>query len=434
MIHLPRLIVDREEIRKALFATESGPIVRSLLQDDFYKETMGNFIHRFYPDVDVTFGFKNRSTHIHLAKEIDKEELRRELDHVKTLRYTPDEIRYLANIRNDGVFLFSDDYLEYLRTFTMPDYNLSIVDEGKQFAFTTSAKWNNSKKWEIMVLQIISALRTESLLRKMSKSEQDAVVEYTAAALEGKMITLKDNPKVTFSDFCTRRAATPLIQRYSVLIALENLRRGQFVGTSNTLFAKELQTMASGTNAHELPMVVAALAETDAELTYAPIKVLEQWWHLYGWGLSIVLPDTFGSDWMFQNIPHTLAAKQKGMRPDSMDLYEHGEKQIRWHERHGVDPRERLMIPSDGLSLESMIKATYHFQDRIKVSSGWGGGFGNDTGLGHPSIVAKAIMANGRPCVKLSDNLAKAMGPEEEKERYVRVFDYHNLRNVVCER
>ena len=425
--------IDRNKIRNALFPTESGPIIRSRLQNDWYKLSMGAFIHRFYHDVNVTFGFKNRSSNIHLAEEINEEDLRRELDYAKKLRYTEDEIRYLANIRNDGSFMFSDAFLGRLVSSILPKYDLDIIEEGKQFSFKTRALWNDVTEWEILFLQIISALRTEALMKKLSHEEQERVVDYTVEALRRKIVVLRQNPNVIFSDFTTRRAASPLMQYETDFLMLENLRRGQFVGTSNTLFAKELQTMASGTNAHELQMVVAALAENDIELRNAPIKVLEQWWIMYGWGLSIILPDTFGSDWMFQNLPREFATKWKGMRPDSMDVFEFGEKQIRFYEKHGQDPRERLIIPSDGLTLDSMIAITNNFQGRIKVSSGWGTMLGNDTGLGHPSIVAKAVEVNGRPTVKLSDNLAKATGPFEEVERYKRVFGYTNEKTVECQ-
>ncbi len=190
--------------------------------------------------------------------------------------------------------------------------------------------------------------------------------------------------------------------------------------------------MPTGTNAHQMLSVIAALAETDAELLQSPIKALRQWWKLYGWGLSIILPDIFGSDWMFKNLPPEFALNWKGMRQDSMPLNEFGTKLVAFYDKHGQDSRERMFIPSDGLDLNSMAKVTYDFQDQLRVSSGWGTMLTNDTGLGHPSIVVKAIYANGKPCVKLSDNLAKALGPGHEVGRYVRVFEYDVHRNDEC--
>jgi nicotinate phosphoribosyltransferase len=427
---LPKVIIDRKAVRASLFPTENGPIIRSRLQNDFYKYSMGQFFARFYREVQVTSKFFNRTGSIRLADEICEEDLRRELDHAKGLRYTKDELAYMANIRNDGAFMFSDDYLADLEASTLPPYTLEVKDG--QYGFETTGQWHQETDWEMYMLAIVSALRTDTLMRKKSKAEQDEVVEYTAKQMEHKFLTLREHPLVTFSDFSTRRTASPQHQELNVRYALEYLRRGQFVGTSNVLLAKKLQTMATGTDAHERQGVIAALANSDAELRQAPIKALQQWWTLYGWGLSIILPDTFGSDWMFKNLPQEFALKWKGMREDSMGEYEFTEKQIRFYERRGQDPRERLLIPSNGLDLEKMIKVTYQFMNRIKISSGWGTLFANDTGLGHPSIIVKAVAANGRPCVKLSDNIAKAMGPNDEIERYKRVFEYDVTKNEAC--
>ncbi len=422
MIHLPKVLVDRKAVRTALFPTKSGPIIKVRSQNDWYCYSMGNLAAMHYPDVQVRYGFFNRSKGIRLAEEINPEDLARELDHAKSLSYDPQEIAYFRNIRNDGAFMFSDLYLEALRKSRLPDYHLDVKDG--QFEFCTTGRWHEAIDWEMPKLTIVSALRTEALMKKKTPAEQDEVIEYTARQLEEKICFLREYPRVTFSEFGSRRAASPLMQSLVIQSMLEYLPRGQFVGTSNVHFAREHQTMATGTNAHQRDSILAALAMNDEELLEAPINALRQWWKAYGWGLSIMLPDCFGSDWMFENLPAEFATKWKGMRQDSMDLYEFGEKQIAFCRKHGQDARERLMIPSDGLSMMSMVRATCFFQDRIKVSSGWGTQLTNDTSLGHPSIVVKAVSANGRPCVKLSDNIAKAIGPADEIERYKRVFKY----------
>ena len=70
------------------------------------------------------------------------------------------------------------------------------------------------------------------------------------------------------------------------------------------------------------------------------------------------------------------------------------------------------------------------FFGRVRVSFGWGTLLTNDfrgltkgDALAPFSLVCKAVSANGRPTVKLSDNPNKAMGPGLEIERYKRVFD-----------
>lgn len=430
-----KVLVDHARVRKALFPTEHGPIVQNRLQDDFYKYTMGQFFRRYYPNVKVGYKFFNRTSKIRLGDEIKIEDLQRELDHVAKLRYTNDELKYMSNVRNDGAFMFNDDYLQTLQDSKLPPYQLDVEDG--QFSFSTDGIWNDATHWEIPALAIISSLRTEALMKKLPKEKQDEVVEYTASQIEHKILTLRQHPNVRFSDFGTRRPASPMLQYLIDEMMLEYLPRGQFIGTSNVLFAKELQTMPIGTNAHELPMVIAALANSDEELLDAPIKALRQWWKQYEWSLSIILPDTFGSNALLKRLPPEFALKWKGMRPDSMPIDEFAPKQIEFYKRHGQDSRERLMIPSDGLSLESMIAATCKWQDQIKVSSGWGTFLTNDTGLGHPSIVIKAVLAwldesDKRNCVKLGDNLAKKLGVKEEADRYVRVFNYDTDYNEEC--
>lgn len=429
------VIVDRKAVRQALFPTEHGPIIRSRMQNDFYKSTMAAFFHRYYPEVLVGYQFFNRTKKIRLADEINPDDVRRELEFASRLRYGKKELRYLGNVRNDGALMFSDAYLDALEESRLPNYHLDVRDG--QFEFKAEGVWHDTCDWEIYALAIISALRTEALMKKKTAAEQDAIVEYTAKQIEQKILTLREHRNVRFSDFGTRRAASPMLQCLIDEMMLTYLPRGQFVGTSNTLFAQELDTMPIGTNAHELPMVIAALADGNEELREAPIKALHQWWEMYGWSLSIILPDTFGSNWMFKNLTAEFALKWKGMRPDSMDLNEFAEKQIGFYKRHGQDSRERMMIPSDGLSLDTMIAATYKWQDQIRVGSGWGTLLTNDTGLGHPSIVVKAVTAQRpggtlRHCVKLGDNLAKGIGEPGEKARYVDVFDYHTVYNQAC--
>ena len=421
--------VDRKRIRKALFPTESGPIIKSRLQNDFYKYSMGFFFWYFYSFTQTGYALTNRTKKIRLADEIRPEDLARELTHLGSLRYAEDELSYIAGLRNESNAMFPESYIEALRHSTLPGYKLNVSDG--QFDFTAEGRWCYATDWEVPTLTIISALRTEAVMKKLSKKKQNEIIEYTAKAIETKITVLLAHPEVFFSDFCTRRAASPLLQEYIIEIILEHIWK-QFVGTSNVYFAKQFGISPSGTTAHEKDSVIAALAKNDEELRQSPIEAARKWWKLYGRGLSILLPDTFGSDWMFKNLPAEFAQDWRGMRQDSMDLIEFGEKQIKFYKKHGQDPRERLMIPSDGLTLDSILGVTKHFKDRMKISSGWGSFLGNDTNLGHPSIVIKAVSADGRSCVKLSDNIAKAIGPRDEIERYKRVFEYGSTNNTEC--
>jgi nicotinate phosphoribosyltransferase len=202
----------------------------------------------------------------------------------------------------------------------------------------------------------------------------------------------------------------------------------RFTGSSNCSIAMKRDIEAIGTNAHELPMVYAALAEDDAELAAAPYRVLENWQHDYDGNLRIILPDTYGTKGFLKRAPDWLAA-WTGIRIDSGMPEEGAETAIAWWESHGQDPREKLVIFSDGLDVERIEALYARFHGRVKLSFGWGTlltndfrGLAPDDALAPFSLVCKAVSANGRPTVKLSDNPAKAIGPADEVARYKRVF------------
>ncbi|MEO0991749.1 MAG: nicotinate phosphoribosyltransferase, partial [Pseudomonadota bacterium] len=197
---------------------------------------------------------------------------------------------------------------------------------------------------------------------------------------------------------------------------------------SNCLIAMRREVEAIGTNAHELPMVYSALAETDAELLEAPYRVLADWHEEHSGNLRIILPDTYGTEGFLERAPDWLAG-WTGIRIDSGDPAEGAETAIRWWESRGENPQEKLVIFSDGLDVDKIIELHRKFSGRTRVSFGWGTLLTNDfRGLTRGdrlvpfSLVCKAISADGRPTVKLSDNPNKAMGPADEVARYKRVF------------
>ena len=144
-------------------------------------------------------------------------------------------------------------------------------------------------------------------------------------------------------------------------------------------------------------------------------------------GLKIILPDTFGSVNFFTNAPAELAT-WRGVRGDSGDLVYEGERTIKWFERHGEDPKKKIYIPSDGLTLPSIFRLLKHFSGRIPISAGWGSNLTNnmvdDLRFKPISIVIKPSSVNSRGVVKLSNNIAKAMGKPEDIERYKKMFGY----------
>jgi nicotinate phosphoribosyltransferase len=203
----------------------------------------------------------------------------------------------------------------------------------------------------------------------------------------------------------------------------------KFVGTSNCLIAKRHELEAIGTNAHELPMIYAALAGTDTELAQSPYDVLSDWQEEHDGNLRIILPDTYGTKGFLDKAPDWLAG-WTGIRIDSGDPALGAETAINWWKSRGEDPTQKLVIFSDGLDEDKILSLHNQFVGRVKVSFGWGTLLTNDfrnltpdNSLAPFSLVCKAVAANGQPTVKLSDNPRKAMGPKDQINRYKRVFD-----------
>jgi nicotinate phosphoribosyltransferase len=175
-------------------------------------------------------------------------------------------------------------------------------------------------------------------------------------------------------------------------------------------------------------MVYAALAKDDDELKSAPYRVLADWQEDYDGNLRIILPDTFGTTEFLRHAPEWVE-RWTGIRVDSGDPKERGEEALRWWKSRGQDAREKLIIFSDGLDVETIEQLYGHFQGRVRLGFGWGTLLTNDfrglapgRGTDPISLVCKVASANGRPAVKLSDNPSKATGPADEIARYRRVF------------
>jgi nicotinate phosphoribosyltransferase len=262
----------------------------------------------------------------------------------------------------------------------------------------------------------------------MGKFELQVLYARAMTRVWEKIQWLKPLPILSIADFGTRRRHSFLWQDWCVQAMIEGLGRS-FLGTSNCLIALRQEVEAIGTNAHELPMVYAALADTDADLAEAPYRVLRDWQEDYDGNLRVILPDTFGTTNFLKNAPDWVAG-WTGIRVDSKDPIEGGEEAIDWWLSRGQDPRDKLIIFSDGLDVGPISDIHRHFHGRVRLGYGWGTLLTNDfrglapDGVLDPiSIVCKVISADGRPTVKLSDNPTKAMGPREEVERYKRVFE-----------
>jgi len=402
------------------------PIVRSLIDNDFYKLLMCQSVFRNKPDTQVTFSLINRSKSVRLAELIDEGELREQLDHIRSLSLTRGESTFLrGNTFYGKRQMFRPEFMTWFENLRLPPYHLEKRDG--QFELTFEGTWAEVTLWEIPALAVLMELRGRAVLNRMGRFELQVLYARALTKLWEKIERLRGIDGLRIADFGTRRRHSYLWQDRCVQAMIEGLGPA-FVGTSNCHIAMKRDIEAIGTNAHELPMVYAALADSDEELARAPYEVLSDWHRDHDGNLRIILPDTYGTRGFLDRAPDWLT-QWTGIRIDSGDPAKGAEIAIDWWKSRGEDPREKLVIFSDGLDVEKIIELHRQFSGRVKVSFGWGTlltndfrGLTPDDSLAPFSMVCKAVAAEGRPTVKLSDNPRKAMGPADEIARYKRVF------------
>ena len=428
--YLPVLTMTTANLAQRVYdhTFKLDPIVRSLLDTDVYKLLMLQTIWKEYSSIPVTFSLINRSAHVKLTQEIDKAELVAQLDHARTISLSKKEKIWLAgNTFYGKERLFSSEFIDWLQEFRLPEYDLQV--KNNQYLIDFHGNWSDVTLWELPVLTIISELRSRSALKNTGRFELDVTYARAKTRLWEKVMRLKQLPNLQLAEFGTRRRHGFLWHNWCVQTLKEGLGNN-FIGTSNVLLAMNHDLEAIGTNAHELPMVMAAIAKNEDELLHAPYKVLDSWQRTYDGNLLIVLPDTFGTTAFLRNAPQWIA-QWSGFRIDSKQPVAGGEELIDWWHSMGQNPKEKLLIFSDGLDIDEIETVYHHFDGRVRVGFGWGTNLTNDFRDCSPtpndqlnpfSVVCKVTRAKGRPTVKISDNLEKALGPQSEVERYLKVF------------
>jgi nicotinate phosphoribosyltransferase len=411
------------------------PIVRSLLDTDFYKLLMLQFIWKNFPTTHVTSEVHNRTVKVKLAERISASALKDQLDHVRTLRLRRSELVWLTGNTFYGTKqIFQPEFLDWLEhDFKLSDYE---IDEAEgQLIIRFSGLWTEVTMWEVYALAIVSEMKTRSALATLNELELDVLYARAKTRLWDKIETLRHVEGLRLSDFGTRRRHSFLWQEYCVQ-ALATALGPSVTGTSNTALAYKHDLEAIGTNAHELPMAMAAMASrgSDEDLRASQYKVLELWAQSYHNELLIMLPDTFGTTQFLAGAPDWVA-RWTGERIDSKDPFVAGDEYIAWLESRGQNPRTKRLIASDGLDASTIVDLHAYFNGRIRFSAGWGTLLTNDFRECHPrgpsagqdtfdpiSLVCKLTSADGIPTVKLSDNPSKSTGPTNQIERYRRVF------------
>lgn len=398
-------------------------IIESLLDIDLYKITMAQLAFFKHRDNEVEYTFKNRTKDVNLLEYIELETLEKELNHVTTLRVTDDEIEYLRSLG-----LFKDEFLTFLGELSLPMVNIRRSVPFSTYDISVSGKWCEVILWETIILSTVNELYHKSQLHDITVIEDTFSVGMERLYSKIDKLT-SGQTRYGFTEFGTRRRFSRFWQEIVVTILKRehDIRIGGigFQGTSNVHLAMKLNIPCVGTFAHEMPMVYSGIYNDD--LVGSHRKMLEDWYEFYGEELSIALTDTYGSKYFFEDFTIEQARNWKGFRQDSGDPFKFGEQAESFYIRNMVDPKEKLVVFSDGLNVDKIMSLGDTFKDRLLTSFGWGSDLVCDVGQKvNLSIVVKATMSNGHGTVKLSDNLNKSMGSTEDVERFKKEFGYTN--------
>lgn len=444
-------------------------IIRSLLDTDQYKPAMLQMIwlNRDLRDVDTEFTVINRTRSVNLGQSLDFNQVRGELDHVAGLRWSANDIDVLrSQTSGPAGRVFRDDFLEWLPTMRLSSYTLSQDMHG-DIVLGFPGKWSNTTMWEIYALPVLNELRNRKGLSDMDTAEQNILFSRANIKLCSKLERLSGIPGLRVADFGTRRRFSQEWQDH-VVATCKRMLGSSFTGTSNIFLAMKHGIEPIGTNAHELPMVMTAMAAAgnlgSLGMAAAQYRVLELWQNLYGNARGIMLPDTYGSSQFLDNAPDWVF-EWPGMRQDSKSPVLAATEYMQALQARGIDPRTRTIVFSDGLDVDDIIglhamfageiqpgytvddfHSSQDFLDtskwlhkpRIGVAFGWGTLLTNDFQGCHPrglevfstlSLVCKVTRAAGRAAVKLSDNYIKATGSVEEIEYYRKEFGIKGVEN-----
>jgi nicotinate phosphoribosyltransferase len=419
--------------------------VDSLLNNDIYKFLMLDFIlaHPEYRDMLVRWKMKVRNRDVKLGNVIPMAALAEQLDATRALGgVSPADISYLRGMLSaGGKPLFREETLKYLTDFKLSEYALSDDGNGG-YDLSFEGNWANSMMWEILALKIVNSLYLYHYAKKakLTPTEWNGVMTRTMGRLFADAEVIRQDPRITFSEFGTRRAASTDIHR-QVLEILENELPGQCIGTSNVMLAREFgNNNPRGTNAHELRMIPTAF-EDQPENIVSKMYDIDRQWMAHFPELAILLPDTFGTTFYYQNAPKDIIAGHIGTRFDSKDPLVAIPEYVDWLLANGADPATKMGIPSDGLDSRTIREISETCSGMVgKLTYGWGTGLTNNTKgtlpkeretfgpFGSFSVVIKPDSV-WRPdrgewvaCVKLSDNPNKAMGSPERIELFKRTF------------
>ena len=387
-----------------------GYIVHSLLETDLYKFSMWQALMHSHPGARAEYSFTCRNEPLYPLAEL-ADDINRELDNLCTLYFKQDELDYLSTLT-----YIKDDFVDYLTVFRFQRRFITVETDGETLVIRASGPLVHVTGFEIFVLYIVSEL----YYRRLSR---EGVIEEARSRLHSKVAFLK-------SELAKEDPATPFIffdfglrRRYSgawhreVIETFTRELPDNFKGTSDVYLAREFGITPVGTMAHEYMQAFQAFGIRLRDFQSA---ALEAWVHEFRGDLGTALTDVIGIDAFLADFDLYFAKLFDGLRHDSGDPYDWGEKVIAHYKKLKIDPRTKVLIFSDGLDLPDALAIYRHFKGRIRTSFGIGTNLTNDTPLPALNIVMKMVSCNGQPVVKISDSPGKTSDGDQTFMAYLR--------------
>lgn len=392
-------------------------IINSLLETDMYKFSMGQTIFHQFTSYKTTWTFKCRNKDVHFTDEM-VEEIREQVQAFCQLRFTEEELEYLDNIT-----WIKGTYVDFLRLWQSRYEEFTITTDAPcGLAIDAAGTWLNTSMYEIPVLAIVNEVYFRmaydyDVLLKQFKSRLDEKVRL----LEEDTYRLSD-----FSEFGLRRRLSAEAQEMAVkaIAEVELPADSHFIGTSNVYLAKKFNLKPVGTMAHEWIMCTGQ-GNHKHNPAYSNWYALDAWVKEYGILNGIALTDTITTDCFLRDFQLTYATLFSGVRHDSGDPYEWGDKMIAHYNSLGINPRTKTLLFSDSLDFERATALYDYFKDKAKVAFGIGTFISNDTDEEPLNIVMKTTKCNGMDVAKISDVAGKGMCKNPDYVDYLnRCIDY----------
>ena len=408
-----------------------NPIILSLLENDLYKSSMGQAIYHQFPGYKTTWTFKCRNNDVVFTREMVAE-IREQIYSYCLLRFRPEELDYL-----DSIKWIQGSYVDFLRLWrpNFDDFDIRYTggkkDSGCGLEIETRGTWLNTSMYEIPTLAIVNEVYFRMRYDGTDKTSPTyaALMEDFGNRLDKKYDRIASGRWFagTFSDFGLRRrlsaeAQELMIQKFMVLRdSPEPFARCQtrFIGTSNVYLAKKYGITPVGTMAHEWIMC-AGQGNHKHNPAYSNWYALDAWVKEYGVLNGTALTDTITTDCFLRDFQLTYATLFSGVRHDSGDPLDWGDKMLIHYRKLGVDAHGKTLLFSDSLNFQTADRIYRHFQDRCKVAFGIGTYLTNDTCVCPLNIVMKTTRCNGQDVAKLSDVEGKGMCKNQDYVDYLR--------------